>query len=185
MTHTTKQSTKKSRNSLKEYLDSVVLHAKKNQHSGQALSKDLVAELVRIEKRVMQTLRTINKEFENDDTPGNEEKIQKKLDDTTNLLTGEMVQLTARYHRQKDIATIRSFLNRQRDAVHDSLRGPEDEGKSASHSLNNRIDDLHDLMQVERKRITQAARKERLKFLVSVLLGATSLLIGMYALIYK
>jgi len=185
MTHNTKKSTKKARRSFKKYLDDVVLRRPNTGHSGVALSKDLENELVRIEKRVNQTLRDINKEAKHDDSPDNEAKIQKKLDETTNILTGEMVQLTARYHRQKDIATIRSFLNRQRDAVHTSMRGPDDEGKLATDSLNTRIDDLHDLMQIERKRITQAARKERLKFLVSVFLGATSLLIGMYALLYK
>jgi hypothetical protein len=181
----TKQIIPKHQNSFKKYLDSILVHTKKNTHSGVALSNDLKSELSRIEKRVAQTLRTINKEAETDDSPDNEVKIEKKLEQTTKLLTDEMVQLTALYHRQKDIALIRSFLNRQRDVIHASMRGPNDEGKMATGSLDTRIEDLHGLMQIERKRISQAARKERLKFLVSLLIGLTSLALGMYALIYK
>lgn len=168
---------------LRVYLKSVLARARKNSHQGDDRTHDLESELTRIKKRVSKTLDRINKEAEHDDSIDGSERATMKLDKTTKILTDEMMQLTALYHRQRDIAAIRRFLNQEHDIIRKSVTS-KDDGKEKAQTLDSRIGEIHKLMHAERKRVAKATEKERIKFLLSITLAAASLAVSVYAILY-
>lgn len=131
-----------------------------------------------IEKQIEQTLIDINEEVENDPSAEYSSKVTAKLERTTQLLTSELMRLSAIYHRQVDTARIRKFLNQQQEIIRTSM----DDGADASLSLDDRVNDLHKLMATERQRVTKAEAMDRMKFTISLAIGLTSLCISIYAL---
>lgn len=171
--------------SLRSFLDAVLLRARKNTHHGDSRSKDLANDLLRIEARVQETLEAINKEAKHSDSPNDEARVLLKLDKTTQLLTNEMMQLAAVYHRQKDVTLIRRFLNEQHEIIRQSVAHSDSTDDTNTKSLDGRIAELHRLMYDERERVGSATHRERVKFLLSITVGLLSLVISVYALLYK
>lgn len=168
---------------LRSFLDTTIKKAHMNPHSGEARSKDLDIELKRIKSRVSETLAKITKESEESDSPDGDLRVQAKLEKTTQILGDEMMLLAAQYHRQKDIATIKHFLNEQRNVINDSLNeGGSDANEQKKVSLDGRIAELHSLMASERKRIKSSTKKERMKFWISISIAIISLSISVLAL---
>lgn len=169
------------RKSLNQFLNDVINRAKRNTHKGAARSADLEKELVEIAKQVYQTLEQINKEAEMDTSIEASSKVASKLERTTQLLTSELMRLSAIYHRQIDTARIRSFLTEQQELIRTSM----DDGTEASLTLDGRITELHKLMAEERARISKAVHVERNKFFISVSIALLSLALSIYALWFR
>ncbi len=169
------------RQTLSGFLNDVVNRAKRNTHRGAARSADLEKELSKIDSRVKQTLNRINKEASRDDSIESISRAAAKLEDTTNLLTSELMRLSAVYHRQIDTARIRRFLSEQQEIIRTSMDG----GIESSLTLDGRVEELHKLMAEERARVSKAQRIERTKFVISVSIALISLAISIYALWLK
>lgn len=165
-------------NSLRALFDQVVHRAKRNEHVGAARSADLEKELDRIAKRVHQTLVIINKEAEKDPSPEQVTKVTAKLEQTTELLTSELMRLSAMYHRQIDTARIRRFLSEQQEIVRTSM----DDGEESSVTLDENVAQLHSMMADERRRVSRNEQKERAKFVISLSIALASLSLSIYAL---
>lgn len=166
---------------LSRFFERVLKHAKQNHHVGKARTADLEEELARIDKRVQATLTKINKEAEKSDTPDDDAKVTAKLERTTRLLTSEMMELSAIYHRQSDVDRIRRFLNKQQEIIDASMDG----SKEATGTLDGRISAMHKLMATERSRVAQTAHRERVKFFLSISIAVLSLSISVYALWFQ
>lgn len=177
MSQKTKTATNK-RRTLRVFLDDVIRRAKHNTHVGVARSIDLENELIRIHKMVDQTLSDINREAQKDPSPDKQAKVSAKLEQTTELLTSELMSLSAIYHRQVDTVQIRRFLSQQQEIIRASI----DDGKEASVTLDDRIADLHSMMAQERTRVSRNERKEQAKFSISLSIALVSLSVSIYAL---
>lgn len=165
------------RKSLNQFLKDSIDRAKHNTHTGATRSADLELELTAIAKQVDKTLDQINKEAEKDTSIEATTKVAAKLERTTQILTAELMRLSAIYHRQIDTARIRSFLSEQQELIKTSM----DDGAEASLTLDGRITDLHRLMAEERARISKAELRERRKFIISLSIALLSLSISIYA----
>lgn len=166
------------RRNLRAFLDDTIKRAKQNENVGAARSADLENELKRIADRVEQTLIAINKEAEKDPSPEQNTKVIAKLEQTIEILTSELMRLSAIYRRQSDISRIRRFLSEQQEIVRASM----DSGKEDSATLDDKVAELHSMMADERSRVAKNERKEQTKFLVSVTIALISLSLSVYAL---
>lgn len=170
-------------NSWGKFFDTIFRRAKNNPHGGKMRSKDLQKELSRIDMRVQKMLTKINEEAETSNSPDIDLKIKRKLERTIQILTNEMMQLTSPYHRQKDIVTIKKFLNEQRDVIQSSLNTDREAEKT--QTLDGRIGELHRLMASERQRIKRDSNKELIKFILTASAAFISLVVSIYALLIR
>ena len=173
---------KRKQSNLRDFLDKSVERAKHNTHTGDVRTHDLQVELERIGKRVKVTLARIKSEAGKSESPDDDAKALSRIEQTMEILTGELMMLSGVYHRQKDISAIRHFLNEQKDVVQKAMY--DDTAADADHakSLDGRIVELHGMMSAERKRISRAGKTDQLKFYISISIAVISLSISIYAL---
>lgn len=137
-------------------------------------------ELARINNQMKETIQKLSEEVESGDSPTDDAKVGGKVDRVLNTLTHEMMQLAGKYHRQKDIARIKQFLDDQKAAIQSALTTDDEEDKRKS--LATRITELHKIMADERRRLRWISRKELLKFMITLAIALLSLAVSVYAL---
>lgn len=137
-------------------------------------------ELARIDVQMKETIQKLSQEVESGDSPTDDAKVEGKVDRVLNTLTHEMMQLAGKYHRQKDIARIKQFLDEQKAAIQAALTTDDEEDKRKS--LATHITELHKIMADERRRLRRISRKELLKFLITLAIALLSLAVSVYAL---
>lgn len=184
-TKTSAKNANKSIALLRRQLNRLTHDATKTDVSGAERDKILDEELRRIGVQVKQALTRINKEVDKSKTLDEDALLQSKLEKTIDILTNELMQLAAAYHRQKDVVKIRQFLAEQREVISKAMGGESAADRPKMASLDTRMEELHKLMSEERLRIKRASQKEALKFWVSVTIGLISLTISLIALASK
>ncbi|PID31741.1 hypothetical protein CR970_04195 [Candidatus Saccharibacteria bacterium] len=165
---------------LRSTLQKTLEEAKKDQNQGDKRTKELEHELTVIGKKIKQTLQKITAEAEASTDPEAERHAKLKQAATLDILQIEMLRLAALYHRQIDVDIIRRFIREQRSIIGGSME--ETTKEPSLVSLDEQISELHKTMQKERARVRQNARKDWIKFWVSVIIGLTSLAISLYAI---
>jgi hypothetical protein len=146
-------------------------------------SRELEKELSRIDTVMTKTASQLAKEAEKSESPEDDSKVENKISRILESLTHEMMQLTGRFHRKKDIAAMKRFLDSEHDMIQSSMT--KDDEIEKRQSLNNRIVELHKMMADERHRIKRVERKESLKFVITVSIALVSLTISIYALMLR
>ncbi len=157
--------------------------AKRDHNQGDKRTEELKHELAVIGEKIQQTLQKITKEAETSTDVAAEQHAKLKQAATLDILQTEMLRLAALYHRQVDVDTIQRFIREQRSIIGDSME--KSAKKPSLVSLDTQIGELHQTMQKERARVLQNARKDWIKFWISVTLGLTSLIISLYALFLR
>lgn len=165
---------------LRPSLDMILQRAKNSEKRGSARTAELRVELRDIEKRIKSTLEEINQEEQSSSESDAEFRAQAKQAATLEILQTEMVRLAALYHREIDVDTIQHFIREQRAIISTSMEVTA--RKPSLLSLDTQIGQLHETMAEERARVRLNARKDWIKFWVSVTVGLLSLSVSIYAL---
>lgn len=165
---------------LRSSLERIVQRAKKSNKRGDERTAELHAELADIDKRIKTTLDKIHQEAETSTESDAEYRAQAQQAATLEILEAEMVRLAALYHRAIDVETIQHFIRDQHASIGSSMQAIAN--KPSLVSLDTQIGKLHETMAEERARVRQNARKDWIKFWVSVAIGIVSLSVSIYAL---
>lgn len=165
---------------LRTSLERIVQRAKKSNKRGSERTAELQNELIDIKKRIELTLEKIDREEQASTEADAEYRAQAQQAATLEILQAEMVRLAALYHREIDVETIQHFIREQRATIGASMEATA--RKPSLVSLDTQIGKLHETMAEERARVRQNARKDWLKFWISVTIGAISLSVSIYAL---
>ncbi len=167
---------------LRSGLERVVSRAQHSKNKGELRTIELQNELKQIGQKIKDTLDKITKEAENSDDTAAAIRAQAKEAATLEILQVEMVRLAALYHRQSDVELIQRFVREQHDIIGTSMTATAK--KPSLVSLDTQIGQLHETMAEERSRVRRNARKDWIKFWVSVTIGLVSLGISLYALLF-
>lgn len=165
---------------LRTSLERIVQRAKKSNKRGSERTAELQAELADIKKRIGLTLEKIDREEQASTEADAEYRAQAQQAATLEILQAEMVRLAALYHREIDVETIQHFIREQRATIGASMEAAA--RKPSLVSLDTQIGKLHETMAEERARVRRNARKDWIKFWVSVGIGVVSLSVSIYAL---
>lgn len=165
---------------LRTSLDKIVKRAKKSKKRGDERTAELHAELADIESRIKLTLEKISREAKTSTEVDAEYHAIAQQNATLDILQAEMVRLAALYHREIDVEAIQRFIKEQRAAIGTSMEAIAK--KPSLVSLDTQIGKLHENMAEERARVRRNARKDWIKFWVSVAIGFVSLSVSIYAL---
>lgn len=165
---------------LRPSLERILERAKNSTNRGDERTDELKRELRDIDKRIKKTLERITKEAESSDDRDALQHAQHKQTATFEILQTELVRLAALYHRQSDVELIQHFIREQRMVISDSMEATS--RKPSLTSLDTQISELHNTLAEEHARVHRNARKDWIKFWVSVTIGLISLGISVYAL---
>lgn len=166
---------------LRRSFERVIDQAKRSTKSGEKRTAELESELRDISKQIKRTLKRINGEAKRSTDADADKRAQALQVDTLEILQTEMVRLAALHHRQSDVQQISHFIREQRGIIGASIEHGTD--NPSLESLDSQISQLHATIAQERVSARRNLRRDWIKFWISILIGGTSLALGLYALI--